>query len=321
MINWYALKPVDTLFFKGAMPMVMGENHTAEFRFPPPAHTIAGAVRSAVLRQNEIPFDLYCGDGFDNSAIIASLGRAGEDPPFTVMGPLMEMDGDVYIPAPFIWYMEKEDKAKDGAVPVYRSRPVNASIIRTEHPERLYVARGRNGELTSMGGRWINLEDFFSGKDKMVVRETSFFYCPEPRTGIALDAHRRVRESHLYSFTHARLREDVRILFGIVSDLKLPMSESGMLYLGGEQRMGFYEPVEINIQRGAAAKELFMGLSDIRITNESESALIASGKIQYIGGWDMKRGFHKPALAHYPAGSVFKKNLNNLIPLQEEKNV
>ena len=47
MMNWYDFTPQDTLFFRGAEPAVMGESHAASMIFPPPAHTIAGAMRTA----------------------------------------------------------------------------------------------------------------------------------------------------------------------------------------------------------------------------------------------------------------------------------
>ena len=53
-MDWYKFNPVDTLFFRGAEPMIMGENHTVSHVFPPPAHTLSGALRTAVLIQNGI---------------------------------------------------------------------------------------------------------------------------------------------------------------------------------------------------------------------------------------------------------------------------
>ena len=44
---------------------------------------------------------------------------------------------------------------------------------------------------------------------------------------------------------------------------------------------------------------------------ETNDAAVATGKIQYLGGWDMKKGFHKPMKGYFPAGSVFNKKLND----------
>lgn len=326
MIKWKTLKPIDTFFFKGAVPMVMGENHTSEFRFPPPCHTISGAIRTAVLRQNKIAFNEYGRDEFADESIISAIGKAGTTAPFSIIGPLLEKGGTIYLPAPYTWYLEKDDKNKKEAVPVYRSRPVSSFLVVSDNQDRLYVAKGDRGELTTAGGKWIKLEDFVSRKTCMAIHETSDFYCPEARTGIALEKNRSVRRSHLYSFTHARLAEDVRIVFGISSKASLPLSDSGMLRLGGEQRMAYYEPLKPGMdivelqssQDKSPAGTLFINLSNLAVSNDLEASLVACGKIQYIGGWNIKKGFHKPAIAFYPPGSVFTKYQENLITLTQE---
>ena len=76
MNNWYQFTPVDTLYFKGAEPMNLGENHTASHVFPPPAHTLSGALRTAVLVQNKISFDNY-GNGRAPAEIYEAIGRQG----------------------------------------------------------------------------------------------------------------------------------------------------------------------------------------------------------------------------------------------------
>jgi len=342
MIKWYGLKPVDTFFFKGSTPMVMGENHSSEFRFPPPVETIAGAIRTSVLIQNDIKFKDYNDNNFDNTNIIKSIGKAGENPPFEIIGPLLEMANQLYIPAPFTWYMEKNDKnyvsiqtdnkvKNDEPEPiiVYKSKRIESSFVKTEHMDRLYIAKGKKGELSSIGGKWIKLDDFLAEIDgnadlvsEIVVLDSLDFYNSEPRTGIALEENRKVRESHLYTFNHIRMKENVKVVFGINSHSSLPLSKSGIIKLGAEQRFGYYETMEVDIPVSSKASGLFMSLSEVETSKASEKNLIATGKIQYIGGWDMKKGFHKPAKGFYPAGSVFTKyDDNSLIRLQEEQNV
>ena len=46
MYNWYSFEPSDTVFFRGSEPMEKGHDHTANSIFPPPIHTIAGAIRT-----------------------------------------------------------------------------------------------------------------------------------------------------------------------------------------------------------------------------------------------------------------------------------
>jgi len=79
-MEWYSFLPQDTLFFRGAEPAVMGENHTASVIFPPPAHTIQGALRTAVLREYDLhPADYnhgnYCRGLIPLSRPLVARGR------------------------------------------------------------------------------------------------------------------------------------------------------------------------------------------------------------------------------------------------------
>ncbi|MDA3915709.1 MAG: hypothetical protein PF690_01865 [Deltaproteobacteria bacterium] len=332
MNKWYKIKPVDTFFFKGSTPMVMGENHTSEFIFPPHVATISGAVRTAVLRQQGVGFKEYAQKSFDNPTILSAIGKAGDDAPFDILGPFFSMEGKTFIPAPYIWYMEKNDmdKAikmrrnrqeitcattmdidKEITISVYKGNPVDSPYVKTSKNQKLYIAKGREGELSNMGGNWIEVNDFYSTNKTIRVRPLSDFFDSEPRTGIALERNRKIRESHLYSFNHIRMKLDVELVFGVSSKVEFPFNQKGILRLGGEQRIGYYETIDINFHDKNNGAELYMSLSALLCKNFDTSDLVATGKIQYISGWDMKKGFHKPSCAFYPAGSVFTKRINN----------
>jgi CRISPR-associated protein Cmr3 len=61
-----------------------------------------------------------------------------------------------------------------------------------------------------------------------------------------------------------------------------------------------------------------MSLCPVKINKNIEDKLISTGKILYTGGWDLKKGFHKPMSPFYPAGTVFSENINNtLIKIEE----
>ena len=130
----------------------------------------------------------------------------------------------------------------------------------------------------------------------------------ENRTGIALDSNRSVRAHHLYAFSHARLNKNVNLIFG--TDKDLPIFDNGVLKLGAEQRFGLYSKIpDINFNNGNSG--LFMSASQVEGTEQANESVVATGKIQYQGGWDMKKGFHKPMTGFFPPGSVFKDKLND----------
>lgn len=304
-MNWYAFNPACTLLFKGAEPMVMGADHHASHIFPPPAQTIVGALRTTILRQNGVSFKDYYRKKVSPD-ILAVVGEAGEPSPFQITGPLFRISGKVYTPAPYSWFAVKTEK-KQTAATVFRSLPAKSHLIKCED-ETMHWVLGGMEEMESLGGRWIGLEDLFSGKKEMAIFGADTFFDTEPRTGIALNRNRSVKTGHLYTFTHVRLKPDAVLIFGTESPL--PISDEGFLKLGAEQRFGRYEKIK---EPAFHEKQTgnYLSLSQVRGTTEANQAVIATGKIQYVGGWDLKKGFHKPMQGFFPAGSVFSKKINS----------
>lgn len=304
-MSWYEFKPVDTLYFKGAEPMNLGENHTASHLFPPPAQTLAGALRTAVLIQNDISFESYA-KGEAPVEISNAIGKAGEPAPFNLMGPLFMMGKEVYLPAPYSWFMEK--KSIGDKVAVIKGKTIQSHLLKSETPEFIW-AKGETGELVSLGGMWIKREDIHSGEAIIEVRKNEDFVENEPRIGIALDKSRRVREGHLYSFNHARFKENVSMIFGTDNDL--PLKDRGVLKIGAEQRFGWYRNLPGDMMENGGKGDLHLSLSLLEGTDEVNQAVVATGKILYIGGWDMHKGFHKPMKGFFPAGTVCSKKINS----------
>jgi len=310
-MDWYKFTPVDTLFFRGAQPMNIGENHTASHVFPPPAHTLSGALRTAVLIQNGISFESY-GKGEAPAEIIAAIGYAGQPAPFSLIGPLFMLGGDIHVPAPYSWFMEKDsDKKKEnGKVKIVKGRSLKSRLLKSEASELIW-ARGDKNEMVSLGGGWIKKQDLHSAETMIEVKTSGDFFENEPRTGIALEKNRKVREGHLYSFNHARLKKDVCLFFG--TDNKLPLEDKGIFKIGAEQRFGWYEKLNDNDadMRFSDNENLYLSLSNMEGTQEANDSVVATGKILYFGGWDLKTGFHKLMEGFFPAGTVFNKKINS----------
>lgn len=314
MSAFFKFKPVDTLYFRGAEPMSMGEDHISSSVFPPPSHTISGALRTAYLKEHDIDFSDY-GNGNVENKIHGDIGEAGEDSPFSVIGPFFLKNNNFYIPAPFNWYIKKPDeknknnKNKDNKFMIIKSKKIETPLINSSR--KIYWAKGE-GELVSIGSKWIKVIDLYSDKNETELLNIDEFANFETRTGIALEENKRtVKERHLYSFKHARLKDDVEIIFGI--DKEIDLANEGILKLGAEQRFGRYQKIE-NPFNEKSDEGNFLSLSLLEGTKEAEESLIATGKIHYIGGWDMKKGFHKDLKGYYPAGTVFNKKINdNLI--------
>lgn len=314
MSEWYRFEPQDTLFFRGAEPAVMGESHSASFNFPPPPQTITGAMRTAVLTQNSINFHDYK-NGKCGEEILKAIGKAGEESPFRVLGPLFEKEGSLWLPCPYNWFTEKENlkslSAGGAKIPVTKAQPFSGGIINVKAGlgSKLLWVKGKEPE--SLGSFWVKINDFSTREgEKHVYREDAFFV-REPHTGIAMDygAQRRTaRKHHLYSFVHARLREDVKLVFGVTT--VLPIQDAGVLTLGAEQRFGKYEKVP-TVQLPHGNSGLFMSLSLVEGNDASNQACVATGKIRYLGGWDMNKEFHKDMKGFFPTGTVFNQNIKD----------
>ena len=324
MLDWYRFKPVDTLFFRGSEPMILGENHSATSIFPPTPNTIAGAMRTAVLIQNSIDFKKYKDKSFKDEKIISSIGRYSNKPPFDVIGPLFLYENEIFIPAPYSWYpyswymdsdykkiLDKELKAK---VKPIKSFLLYSDLIKT-NKERLFWAKPDKNELVSMGGYWIGFDDFVQGKDEFDLYNITYFVDFEQRTGIALNDNRTVKDGHVYSFNHARLKEGCEIVFGI--NKELPIDSEGILKLGAEQRFGMYKRLKINVELPNSNCNTYLSLSVSPKSDKANKSIIATGKILYFGGWDLAKGFHKPMIGYFPAGSVFDEKIDeNLIGIK-----
>ena len=312
MNTWFEYQPVDTVFCKGAEPMEMGEHHSASSIFPPPPETIAGAVRSAVLEQQKISIPDYYQGNVDKE-IITAIGRAGQKAPFEIIGPFFLNCKECYVPAPYFWFTEKTQLKNNSKVTIYRARPLSTSLIKSDLPaSRLYWAKGKKDILTTLGGHYIKMTDLFAQKEQIEVKKSSNFFIFEQRTGIALSHNRTVREGHLYSFNHGRLKNNVKLVFGITTTL--PLTDRGVLKLGGEQRFGYYRILSkppLQLEQQTNNDHHYMSLSLYPVNQAHADMLIATGKIVYIGGWDMQRGFHKPMRGFWPAGTVFKEKISD----------
>ncbi len=337
-ITWYEYTPVDTIFCKGAEPMEMGENHTTSTIFPPMPNTITGALRTAVLREHNISIENYYKNDI-SPELVNIIGKAGEDAHFQVIGPLFMFGMNILLPTPYHWFYEKKsEKDKDENITVFESdrldsETINSLSIHSSAGENIYWTKGENAEVKTLGSNWVS-DNLFTSKDKKNMRfiknheglasykdstdiiKPSCLFTSEQRTGISLEEkHRTVKSGCLYTFTHYRLYPEVKLIFGI--NKNLPLSQEGILSLGGEQRFGKYNVcTDLNFLSNKKDSQLYMNLSHVKACSDDKPFVVATGKLKYVGGWDMKKRFHKPTTGYYPPGTVFSKEIvNNLVAL------
>jgi len=320
---WIIIDPVDTLFFRGAESMVAGENHEVDTLFPPMPQTIVGAIRTAVMGQQGITPKAYKASPEEHPF----LGQP-DMPGFGLVGPLFLCNGaTLLLPVPANWYADLPDELPP-ELEVQTATPLqnNTLGLKGSNSAPFWVHKPLRDDLKPLSGWWATVDSFklmagghanipvvqqieqFPDNGPALLPQTAL-YDREERLGIALTERRTAKDGHLYTTVHIRMRPGLELAAGIVSQHEIPLDSTGIIQLGGEQRMCCYRlSNDINIPVIKQKSQTVMSLSPLAIDQLSEerrNCPRASGKLFRIGGWDMKTGFHKPMRSWLPAGTVF----------------
>lgn len=327
--HWLEIEPVDTLFFRGTETMVAGENHEADTMFPPMPATLTGAIRTALLGQKKITPAAYLNEPGKWKEQYPLLGTP-EKPGFTIVGPLFRIGETTLYPAPAHWMVDLDDNAANGSkVKIQAGQPfVDKGLGLTGSVNSpFWTFQPVSSDMKLPSGYWVTshcFEEMASGSGSFVLRKKcaelkseeaallsmNDLFHREERVGIALTRKRTAKEGHLYASVHVRLQFGVRLLVGMKSKHSCCLAPQGVLQLGGEQRMCVYLLAHAPKLPSRPDGKLLFALSSLSV--ELPEALQdqprSSGKLLRIGGWDMKKQFHKPLRAWLPAGTVITKN-------------
>jgi len=323
---WYSLTPVDTLFFRGAEPLEAGQLD-AQTLFPPPVSVVSGALRTTLLKQRSIPIAAYK-EASCAPEILDAIGRYGQQAPFKITALFLRKDGEDFLPCPASWFVnlsmvEQNNDAASGSryfmgCTLLRPKPtaLQTSTLRLSSSAGLDLPMLPIGEPMSLAGFWMrrglleNPPETLAQGDILPITE---FYDAESRTGIGLDRNRKVEKGKLYTARHIRLRQGVSFIIGV--DRELGLKNSGMVQLGGEQRLCGYETTEVPpLPKGSAP--CYMNLAPVELAPQMLEQVYYAPKPVTIAGWDLSRRFHKPTVTWLPAGAVFYNNINSIcVPL------
>lgn len=313
---WYELIPMDTLFFRGNEPMEAGQAPSVPL-FPPPVSVLLGAFRTGYLVQKRISFPDYK-RGNVSDEVISTIGKCGQDPPFSVTAILLRRNGEFYAPAPAHWFVDSEKKPQKGDA--YKGLKVLTCLVRSETLKKLSVVSSSldlpmvvtKNEASSLAGTWVRLELFGKGEITLAegdVLTAGELYDLEPRIGIGLTPGKTVEDGKLYNANHLRLRDGVTIAVGFDHDPGV--APKGVIQLGGEQRRCWYQQTQGPVFSGEKEGPAYMNLSPVRAEADLLTEVIATGKLQTTAGWDLSIGFHKPTVTWFPAGAVFRRKISN----------
>lgn len=346
-LQWLRLDPLDTCFFKGAEPMIAGENHTARSIFPPMPSTLLGSIRTAILGQRKEDPVAYAQQGEIGRAILDRYPLLGppEAPGFEVVGPLFMVPrptGDLewFYPLPANCMASKGALQHKGFIMVTRgdtaSELVKSLGLSGSVEVPAWVLEPECADLMPLFGYWASaaaIDELSKGKAEILhclsideyqggaaICPLSTFYHAEDRIGIALDYGRRAaRTGYFYAATHIRLAKGVAMGVAVTRDL-IPshLDAEGVLALGGEQRLVSYtslnDPVEMPHGEGPWATSLSYFKWDLLSEMGWQDLPRVSGPPVRMAGWDLKKSFHKPVTAYLAPGSTVRTGISSTLP-------
>ena len=310
--------------------------------------TIIGAVRTAILQQRGISLRDYTSPSGTDPEILKKYPLLGqpESPGFEIEGPLFEIwgeDGDKewLLPAPANWFTGSFAEHEDGEeadVVMADELPDSVASLRLcgNVPRPVWILNPGRQDMKTLSGYWVNPSAFTTmrgGKGKIAVHNSvkniksnrpsmvglSAIFNNETRIGIALETGmRRVIAGHLYSTTQIRLQPGVFMVAGLSENLvQTYLDKQGIFTIGGEQRIVRYELLSEGPTLPTGDSHWLMALSTFPyadLKNFGEELPRVSGPLIRMGGWDMKKGFHKPMTSYFPAGTVICTGKESSIP-------
>ena len=313
---YYELTPLDTLFFRGALPMEAGQLAAASL-FPPPVSVFIGAIRTAVLHQQGISPQMYAAGKAPR--VESLIGKHGEHAPFELTAVFIKKNNRYFAQAPASWYIDtlkkpirKEDYADKKLLEAQRLSSC-LDMYSSEHSLPFVKAEYEALPLSSL---WIELSFLQQPKERLGehILLNSEVYAVENRTGIGLDSNRHVLEGQLYTASHIRLLDDVSLCVGLSQETGL--RPEGVVRLGGENRICRYTTNSAPITFHGDNTALYLALAPVKADESVLAHVFCAKKPVEIAGWDLQKGFHKPTESWLPAGTVFTQKCSEAcIPL------
>lgn len=228
----WRFEALDTWFFRESRPHgAVGASELASL-FPPPARTVAGAVRTLIgeaqgVDWRQFPQHLDYAELRDLIGDSHSLGR------IALRGPFLMQDGERLYPAP-LHLLEKRDGNETKYVRLRPGTPVQCDLGQVRLPALVTALPGAK-PLEQVWLTGSDLGAVLAGSTpKNLYRRTDLF-SEEPRLGIARDNRCcTVEKGLLYQTRHIRLHEGVSIGVGVSGPATQPAD--GVLRFGGEGR-------------------------------------------------------------------------------------
>ena len=248
-VKEWRFEAIDTWFFREMRPIDELTGAELGSLFPPPARTIAGAVRGLIGEQVGVNWEAYrAGDGQTTIGVnlCEQLGNPkcsegeAEFGKLKLTGPYLLKDNHRLYPVPqhllqdeqgtFHWLKPSDD-------------PVCCDLGKVRLP---VIQPDTDSKVKPLSNAWVNkagLQTILSGNipEPLYFYQTKEIFANETRIGIGLNRDQRMTiDGLLYQTRHIRPCEGVSLgieVAGIDEHLQLSPNETHTVRLGGEGRM------------------------------------------------------------------------------------
>jgi len=241
----WTFQPVDSWFFRESRPWSTVGGVELASNFPPPARTVAGAIRTAIGEAKDVDW-LAFSQG-RHAKLRQYIGSGVSDPndsnsefgSFRMRGPYVERNNDLLFPAPAMLLRSKETGKISLMHPAAKGMRCDlGSSVRLPHAAGLLGAATLDGHWCSAEGLGSVLRGDAPPPESLVDRDA--LVADDARVGIARDnSLRTVHDGLLYQTSHVRLKNGVRIVAyvdGIPDDLQRKC-DGATIRFGGEGRL------------------------------------------------------------------------------------
>lgn len=238
----FSFKPIDTWFFKQALPHNALAAQELTSLFPPAPRTLIGALRAAIGEQAGVNWPAYRNGEMQQIEQLIGSKDQPLPPGANFTGPWIVKNGTRYYPAPLNWL----SKRQNDSYLLTRLAPAEQAIRCDLGNIRLPGTVKAEPGSQPLEGCYIDAQTLTlltTSLDEQITLEPSAIitaadlFCEEPRLGIARNSQtRRAENGMLYQTRHLRLKEGVWLEMDSDDDWQPTQFEQGMITLGGEAR-------------------------------------------------------------------------------------
>lgn len=288
-MSWrsFTIEPIDVWLFRDGRPFSAGSDVWARSLSMPSPFTLLGALRAFFLTQRGIsPKEFYEGRVVQDQDLKKQWGGPGADPgQLELIGPFWYRERSLYFPVP-----ADVVRVGDKWRLLQPLRPDRAKLVEMNLPSPLGPLWVKAAGAVESESGYLSYADFQkylslpaeSGKELSSLRilPSQAFLERERRTGLKISPRRTAEEGFLYQVEFLRLCEGVQ-LCGFARLPNGTEPQNGILFLGGERRMGF-------LKWDSLSEGEPLALRSLRRNNQERLKVILLSPAYFSEGWKPK---------------------------------